>query len=266
MKINIIGDIHGNYKEFKELIKLMPDAEKNISIGDVIDRGNDSLKVIDYLMKNNWINILGNHDDMFLRSYDLENENLKLDNEKIHSNLGISWKLRTNGGFVLLNELDNRFEEDKASRMLYMSKVLEWFITNPIELEIDNLYISHAPYTMKQDKLKTDLDKTDFLWSFPTPRHLKKKFTIHGHTGMFDLFTIRTDFVIDAYQTPTPVNFNNGSGGWSDDEKVVSMGIDTMNEDKLMGIHIDTITLKYKIYEVEFDKDTFKEFNKGMGK
>ena len=62
----VIGDIHGNYKPLKELFsKAGFDYENDllISLGDLVDRGPEPVRVVDELMKlRNFIYILGNHD------------------------------------------------------------------------------------------------------------------------------------------------------------------------------------------------------------
>lgn len=60
----IIGDIAGQYKALQNLVKQMPNAIP-VSVGDQIDRGPDSKKVIEFF-KNNGKAILGNHEHMLI--------------------------------------------------------------------------------------------------------------------------------------------------------------------------------------------------------
>ena len=58
MKTNskfVIGDIQGCYKEFKNLIKLIDPNNENkfLCVGDLVNRGPESEKVVDYVIKNN---------------------------------------------------------------------------------------------------------------------------------------------------------------------------------------------------------------------
>ena len=48
--MNLIGDIHGNYQTLLALLKQMPD-EESVSVGDMIDRGPRSRKVLEFFMK-----------------------------------------------------------------------------------------------------------------------------------------------------------------------------------------------------------------------
>ena len=67
MKTNskfVIGDIQGCYKEFKSLIKLIDPNKENkfLCVGDLVNRGPESEKVVDYVIKNNVRSVFGNHD------------------------------------------------------------------------------------------------------------------------------------------------------------------------------------------------------------
>lgn len=69
MKRYVIGDIHGELIKLKSLLgKINFDYESDflISLGDLVDRGEDSMGVILELIRiNNLVSIKGNHDQMF---------------------------------------------------------------------------------------------------------------------------------------------------------------------------------------------------------
>lgn len=72
-KIFAIGDIHGCYTELMLLMKklpLDPENDKVIFLGDYIDRGPDSNKVVAQLIEwkkkyPHWVFLSGNHEDIF---------------------------------------------------------------------------------------------------------------------------------------------------------------------------------------------------------
>lgn len=83
-RFDIIGDIHGCYDEFMELLKLLgykkeknayfhPDGRILISVGDLVDKGEKNLKTLDFWM--NQVNygggfwIHGNHCDKLYRYF-----------------------------------------------------------------------------------------------------------------------------------------------------------------------------------------------------
>lgn len=63
--IYIMSDIHGDYKRFVKMLKIIQFTKQDTLyiLGDVIDRGNENLKMLDYCMGHkNIILIKGNHE------------------------------------------------------------------------------------------------------------------------------------------------------------------------------------------------------------
>ena len=52
----IIVDVHGNFQALLRLLnRVTPDSEDEVYfLGDLIDRGEQSLKVVDFVIKNNY--------------------------------------------------------------------------------------------------------------------------------------------------------------------------------------------------------------------
>ncbi len=70
-RLIIYGDIHGCYDEFmllREKIGVGKD-DTEVCVGDVITRGKDSVKVLDFIMQNGIKSVLGNHEDKFVRYF-----------------------------------------------------------------------------------------------------------------------------------------------------------------------------------------------------
>lgn len=67
-----ISDIHGEYDLFINLLKRInfKDDDELYILGDIIDKGNDSIKLLNYIFSlNNCYCILGNHEYEFLKYY-----------------------------------------------------------------------------------------------------------------------------------------------------------------------------------------------------
>ena len=83
MSTYVIGDIHGCFDQFTELLKKInykKDEDKLILLGDLVNRGPDSLSVINHCMADsNIITVLGNHDLylLYLLSIDKATGSLK---------------------------------------------------------------------------------------------------------------------------------------------------------------------------------------------
>ena len=67
----IVGDIHGMFTPFLALLEQIDfDNEKDrvFSVGDLIDRGNESHRAIEFLTKPWFFSIMGNHEYMLIES------------------------------------------------------------------------------------------------------------------------------------------------------------------------------------------------------
>lgn len=75
-----IGDIHGCFDSFKDLVESKIQLQKDdklILLGDYIDRGDSSKEVVDFIIKlleNGYdiIPLMGNHEAMLLEAFEDE--------------------------------------------------------------------------------------------------------------------------------------------------------------------------------------------------
>jgi serine/threonine protein phosphatase 1 len=165
-----IGDIHGCYPQFRELVELKIQINKNdtlVLIGDYIDRGFQSKEVIDYIIDLqqegfNIIPLLGNHEATLLNV--LENEEVfpkwiqNGGSETMHS-----------FGIKSLKGLDRRY--------------LDFFKGLPFYYVCNNFLFVHAGFN---DELVNPFDDTyEMLWTrrekYANPLFAGKTI-IHGHT------------------------------------------------------------------------------------
>lgn len=73
MATYVVSDLHGQYRIFKQGLKDidLKDDDFLYVIGDVIDRGNDGIKILEYIRRHkNMDLLLGNHEHMMLNSVD----------------------------------------------------------------------------------------------------------------------------------------------------------------------------------------------------
>jgi hypothetical protein len=77
--LDIIGDIHGLYNDFLEMMEILnydkegnhPENKKMLFLGDIIDRGPDSIKMIRLvkkLVKNGHFALKGNHEEQLIEN------------------------------------------------------------------------------------------------------------------------------------------------------------------------------------------------------
>jgi serine/threonine protein phosphatase 1 len=64
-----IGDIHGCYQEFAELLSLLAPTrdDRLVLLGDLVNRGPDSLRVVDLARQHRALSLLGNHELRLLK-------------------------------------------------------------------------------------------------------------------------------------------------------------------------------------------------------
>lgn len=65
----VVSDIHGNFSELENLMeKIAFNKEKDrmFSVGDIIDRGKESTRVLEFITQKWFINVKGNHEAMWI--------------------------------------------------------------------------------------------------------------------------------------------------------------------------------------------------------
>lgn len=67
----VVSDLYGEYTKFTEILDLINFSipDELYILGDIIDRGNDSIKLLRFIMSQpNMHPVLGNHEDMMLQA------------------------------------------------------------------------------------------------------------------------------------------------------------------------------------------------------
>lgn len=170
MRTVVIGDIHGCYNELQ---KLMIELEENqaynkntdrlVFLGDYIDRGNNSQKVIEYIRKlqkenKNVIALRGNHEQMLIDYYNDKSEN---------------W---------LFNGCSETIKSYKNNKQQFYDD-MEWMKSLPLYFNDENFVYVHAG--ISASKPITEQNDWYLLWvreSFIySAEHFDKR-VIFGHT------------------------------------------------------------------------------------
>lgn len=169
--IAVIGDIHGCFKELMELYAKILAYTKNVySVGDLIDRGPDSKKVIQFCIDNNIKPVRGNHEDMLIKALDKPRYKV-IPGYETNKTLWI-W----NGGDMTVNSYIGiksvsfkKFWESfiESGHYDYISKL-------PLKIELENCIISHAG-------IVKNTHPENMLWSRSVPSCFNK-LQIIGHT------------------------------------------------------------------------------------
>lgn len=90
----VIGDVHGRFDLVEKALKMVkfdPKKDRLFCVGDLIDRGEESWKVLEFLQRDYVYALRGNHEDMMLDLYNVEEP---LSDEMLFHysrNAGIEW-------------------------------------------------------------------------------------------------------------------------------------------------------------------------------
>lgn len=164
-----IGDIHGCFEQFRQMIvdKIRATRDDNIIlVGDYIDRGPDSRKVIDFILDLqtggfNIVPLRGNHEVMLLEAI-----------EKGDSSLWLR-----NGGAATLRSFGIEAPRELEDRYIKFFKGLPWYF------EFEKYLFVHAG--LNDDDTDPFKDKVSMVWtrreSYRNPG-LAGRIIVHGHT------------------------------------------------------------------------------------
>lgn len=130
-----IGDVHGCFKTLMALLDKLPNKGIGLDItfvGDIIDRGADSIKIIGLIMDRGYTLIKGNHEDMMIECW---------------NNMGCDGWLG-NGGDELAEEFDtmNTWDPEKYSLIRkFIFGLPSFIVLEDYLIEGRKVLVTHAP-------------------------------------------------------------------------------------------------------------------------
>lgn len=193
MSYYAIPDVHGNLNgliEATESVLKVIDLEKDtiVFLGDYIDRGENSLGVLEYLYElqkkygeNTIVCLLGNHDDMFLKFLNNSREiNFLLNDYKLKTLKSFIGDYFALSDFILSYNyeiVDMITQEDYTFKIIgYIknkySKLLDWYSKLPLYLDKiseDNVLFIHAGIEEKVLGVdwKEYTTEEQMIWNYP---------------------------------------------------------------------------------------------------
>jgi serine/threonine protein phosphatase 1 len=194
-KIYAIGDIHGMLEHLVNALDAIAkdsvddESVDVIFLGDYIDRGPDSQKVIQILMggplnpKQTWHFLKGNHEDMMLKSL-RQSDDWPGYYELSHNDWVHSWL--QNGGKETLHSYAHPYSS-QISNTLIPEKHIEWLKSLPTSIETDKYIFVHAGLkpNVPIDR-QTDNDKIWIRYDFLHSDYDFGKHVVHGHTPVLE--------------------------------------------------------------------------------
>lgn len=212
----VCGDIHGCFELLEEKlteVNFNPRQDRLFSVGDIIDRGIDSEKALDYLSKSWFFCIRGNHEQMFLDWCTEDISVYRNDAFRFHIHNGGIWVADYLG--VHIQELADDIGRDEPITALYpaLNVWVEAIKKLPYAIEIKSnkkkVGIIHAeiPEQVNWSSIEAELNKTNVLYSILFSRKYiyaskRKKYQIAGVDEIYCGHTI-----VDMPQKKGNVNY-----------------------------------------------------------
>lgn len=172
----VIGDIAGQFDALMRLVRKFKPDEKIVLVGDLVDRGPDSKKVVEWAMTaKNVVTLFGNHESLMIDAWMYSCD---YNYERIYS--GDDWL--NNGGMATIQSYwqDEGLTFSEALRRIPVEHI-EFLRTRPLTYQEDGLFVSHAPW---DQNAKTDLER---IWHRNEPKKMPGVKQIFGHNAHWGL-------------------------------------------------------------------------------
>lgn len=187
MATYVIGDIHGEFEQLKILLETMKfnDNDELYVMGDVVDRGPDPIKTLQYLMTlPNCVCIAGNHEWMALESLKLMMNEITEDFiQTLDKNqVMIMFDWFHNGGKTTMDQFSKLSNEERQEVLDFIGEFEAY-----VELEIQGrkyLLVHAGLNNFSYRKPIEEYAIDDLLWTranYQMP-YYENKIVITGHT------------------------------------------------------------------------------------
>ena len=177
-----MSDLHGCYEKYVKMLKKINFSEKDTLyiLGDVVDRGDGSIKILqDMMARKNVIPLKGNHDylayrllKMFSRPSNIYDEGKFLEMFQIWIH---------DGGTPTYNSFVELPKKEQKKILIYMNSFL---IYDEVEVGDNKFFLSHTVPEKEQMLQFGSLLWKDFIVSEPEyeKEYFPDKYIVTGHT------------------------------------------------------------------------------------
>lgn len=219
MEYFVVSDIHGCLRNFNEVLEnFNPQKQQLILLGDYVDRGPDSLGVLQKIIElkklyPSTIVLLGNHENLFLKFL-----HDKMDLKELVHYLDECGGKETLESFTDelidtydFDHLENNLETTRLQILSHNKEIIDFLQTDlQYYYETENIIFTHAGYDSTIASWK-NTSNDNFIW---IRNHYKVRPKTHhvnvfGHTPVFEIREIRgegyssdpllIDFPVGAY-------------------------------------------------------------------
>lgn len=186
MATYVISDIHGDYERFVKLlatIKFNP-SDKVYLLGDMIDRGNQGLKILQMAMKNtSFVALMGNHEYMAIKplnwlfNNDISQfENMPADVKKDF----VEWL--NIGGQSTMKEFQALTHDEQAEILHYLNELLPYEELTVLGKQFVLVHAGIDNFSKTKDLSEYNIEELIFDKPSYYLKYFDNKYLITGHT------------------------------------------------------------------------------------
>lgn len=182
-----ISDIHGDFIRYQTILKMInfSDADTLYVLGNIIDYGDESMKILfDMMKRNNVVPLLGNHEYMALKNLSLFSKDASVDSYMKMSSEDIvlfkNWV--GNGGDSTIKEYRKLSNEEQKIILDYLSK---FSLYKEVTVSGKDFVLVHAGINnFDENKSMAEYQKEDLIFNSPdySKVYFKDKYLVTGHT------------------------------------------------------------------------------------
>lgn len=237
-QVFVISDIHGRFTMLEKLLtKWKRDEQRLIFLGDYINRGEDSLRVLQTVKQlvdeHHAIALKGNHEAMFLEWMQTPERRTQM-----FINIGGIATIQSLKTFVL--ERDSTIEQLVASIKDEHGHIIDWIETLPLYYKWGHYFFAHAginPYVKQPE----DSSEEDLLW-------IRDEFTQFPHRA--------TETIVFGHTPTTNLNDDMSSKVWISPctKKIGIDGGASYVEGQLNGVVLTKDDMRMTVYAVKDDE------------
>lgn len=188
-KIFVVGDLHGCYDLLMNKLKEAKfDFKKDllVAVGDLIDRGAQSLECLRLINETWFKTVRGNHEQMAINGINGNQQSL------------YAWMHNGGGWYFKLNDSDKKEAEALINKCNELPLIIELSINNKL------IVVAHADYPHNEYKFGKEISNKQVIWS---RERLEKndnseikgvEFFIFGHTPLREVTQIANRVYIDT--------------------------------------------------------------------
>lgn len=168
----IIGDVHGCAKSLHALIEQLPQKAKSrlVFVGDLIDRGCDSARVVEYVKNGGYDCIKGNHEAVMVEAYETNN---------MHD-----WLSSGNGGEQTMLSYTNSPNVDLQEHLIWMKSLPDYLEYAIKDENNKTLFVTHGfglPFYQSKHprRLRNNRISKSILYGVQKPLYRYEKNYLH---------------------------------------------------------------------------------------